>query len=161
VGFTTLAKDSIFMMPHLGVLAQVHPRASLEVFERDCLIYLGTCVAAKGTGRAGAPCFRFTVRSPASDESGEMKCGELRLVSLGEAETATVEIEPERGFDFGAGPGKRIAREVRGGTVGLILDARGRPLALPPSREVSRPLMEGWVTALDLYPPRARALPAR
>src|SRR5262249_51584062 len=29
-GFTTLAKDSIFMMPHLGVLAQVHPQASLE-----------------------------------------------------------------------------------------------------------------------------------
>src|SRR4029079_6564 len=41
-GVTTLAKDSIFMMPHLGVLAQVHPQAALEVFERDCLIYLGT-----------------------------------------------------------------------------------------------------------------------
>ncbi len=32
-GITTLAKDSIFMMPHLGVLAQVHPQAALEVFE--------------------------------------------------------------------------------------------------------------------------------
>ncbi len=52
-GVTELAKDSIFMMPHLGVLAQVHPQAALEVFERDCLIYLGTCVAAKGTGQAG------------------------------------------------------------------------------------------------------------
>jgi len=28
-GITTLAKDSIFMMPHLGVLAQVHPEAAL------------------------------------------------------------------------------------------------------------------------------------
>jgi len=27
-GFTTLAKDSIFMMPHLGVLAEVHPKAA-------------------------------------------------------------------------------------------------------------------------------------
>ena len=52
-GFTTLAKDSIFMMPHLGVLAQVHERAALEVFDRDCLVYLGTCVAAKGDGEAG------------------------------------------------------------------------------------------------------------
>src|SRR5215831_4317647 len=51
-GFTTLAKDSIFMMPHLGVLAQVHPQAALEVFEKDCLIYLGTCIAAKGAGKA-------------------------------------------------------------------------------------------------------------
>ena len=51
-GITTLAKDSIFMMPHLGVLAQVHPQAAIEVFERDCLIYLGTCISPKGTGSA-------------------------------------------------------------------------------------------------------------
>ena len=47
------------MMPHLGVLAQVHPQAALEVFERDCLIYLGTCVAAKGQGKPGKPCFKL------------------------------------------------------------------------------------------------------
>src|SRR5262245_12409883 len=51
-GFTTLAKDSIFMMPHPGVLAQVHPPGALEGFEKGCLIYLGTGVAAKGTGEA-------------------------------------------------------------------------------------------------------------
>ena len=62
-GFTELAKDSIFMMPHLGVLAQVHPQAALEVFERDCLIYLGTCVAAKGTGKPGNRA--SSTRSPA------------------------------------------------------------------------------------------------
>ncbi|MEM7230344.1 MAG: glutamate mutase L, partial [Planctomycetota bacterium] len=53
-GFTRLAKDSIFMMPHLGVLADVHPAAAVEVFERDCLIELGTCVAPKGEGKPGA-----------------------------------------------------------------------------------------------------------
>src|ERR1700722_19518249 len=83
-GFTTLAKDSIFMMPHLGVLAQVHPQASLEVFERDCLIYLGTCVAAKGTGKPGRPCFRFSIKSATLNESGQMMCGDIRLFSLGE-----------------------------------------------------------------------------
>ena len=41
-GITTLAKDSIFMMPHLGVLSQVHAEAAVQVFERDCLVYLGT-----------------------------------------------------------------------------------------------------------------------
>ena len=33
-GFTTLAKDSIFMMPHLGVLSTVHADAATEVFEK-------------------------------------------------------------------------------------------------------------------------------
>jgi uncharacterized protein (TIGR01319 family) len=145
-GFTSLAKDSIFMMPHLGVLAQVHPQASLEVFERDCLIALGTCVATRGDAKAGRPCFRFSIHSGSLNESSQMMCGDLRLFPLAESDMAVVKIEPERGFDCGAGPGKAIEREVRGGTVGLILDARGRPLA------PARPLMEKWVRAMGLYP---------
>jgi len=150
-GFTELAKDSIFMMPHLGVLAEVHPKASLQVFERDCLIFLGTCVAARGTGKEGKRCFRFSIRSTGLNESGEVMVGDLRLYPLAEGQTATVSIEPEKTFDCGAGPGKAIERQVRGGTVGLILDARGRPLMIPAERETGRKLMEKWVNTLGLY----------
>jgi hypothetical protein len=151
-GFTALAKDSIFMMPHLGVLAQVNPKASLEVFERDCLIYLGSCVAAKGTGKAGKPAFRYAIRSSTLNQSGQTMVGDLRLFPLNEGDKATVAIEPEKAFDVGAGPGKPIEREVRGGAVGLILDARGRPLSLPVDRAAGRVLVETWVNALELYP---------
>jgi uncharacterized protein (TIGR01319 family) len=150
-GFTTLAKDSIFMMPHLGVLAEVHPQAALEVFERDCLIYLGTCIAAKGTAKLGKECFKYQVRGATLNESGTMHAGEIKLLPLGEGETAQVEVDPSRPFDLGAGPGKRIEREVRGGTVGLILDARGRPLELPADRRTSREATTRWVNALNLY----------
>ncbi|NQT40053.1 MAG: glutamate mutase L, partial [Planctomycetes bacterium] len=151
-GFTTLAKDSIFMMPHLGVLAQVHDRAAMEVFQRDCLIYLGTCIAPRGQGKPDKPCFGYTIQGATLTESGEMHVGQLRLLPLGEGEKATVTIEPARGFDLGEGPGKAVTREVVGGTVGLILDARGRPLELPVERNVSRGLMQTWTEALELYP---------
>jgi uncharacterized protein (TIGR01319 family) len=150
-GFTTLAKDSIFMMPHLGVLAEVHPRAALEVFERDCLIYLGACVAAKGIAKPGKECFNYRISGTTLNESGTMHVGEIKLFLLGEGKTATVEAEPARHFDLGAGPGKRVEREVRGGTVGLILDARGRPLELPLDRKACREAATGWVKALNLY----------
>jgi hypothetical protein len=146
-GFTALAKDSIFMMPHLGVLAQVHPQASVEVFERDCLVFLGSCIAPKGTGKPGRPCFRYK----AGNQSGEMMYGEMKLLPLGPEESVRVTVEPEKGFDCGAGPGKIVEREVRGGTVGLILDARGRPLALPEDRATGRQVVEKWVRALGLY----------
>lgn len=150
-GFTTLAKDSIFMMPHLGVLAEVHTQAALEVFERDCLIYLGTCLAPKGTGKPGQACLRFEVRGKAFRETGELRCGEIKLLPLALHETATVLAEPARGFDIGGGPGKRVEREVHGGTVGLILDARGRPLELPDDRTRCRNVMSNVVQALRLY----------
>lgn len=154
-GFTALAKDSIFMMPHLGVLAQVHPKASVEVFQRDCLVELGTCVAARGEGKAGKPCFSYEVKGQGADESGDLAFGDLRLVPLGPGETATVTAEPARGFDLGNGPGKRVVRQVKGGTVGLILDARGRPIALPEDRASGRAAVEAWLKAVEMYDERA------
>jgi len=151
-GFTMLAKDSIFMMPHLGVLAEVHAQASLQVFERDCLVALGTCVAPKGTGKPGKRCFRFSIRSATLNQSGEMMVGDIGLFPLGLGETARVNVEPERGFDCGAGSGQSVEREVHGGTVGLILDARGRALEVPVERAAGRKIVQGWVEALELYP---------
>ena len=60
--------------------------------------------------------------------------------------------KPARGFDLGAGPGQPVEREVRGGLVGLILDTRGRPLALPSNRDDCRRVMTDWVEAMSLYP---------
>ena len=81
-GFTQLAKDSIFMMPHLGVLASVHPQAAMEVFERDCLVRLGWSIAAKGEGKFGKRCFAYRV-SGAVTASGELTCGDVALVRVG------------------------------------------------------------------------------
>ncbi len=151
-GITTLAKDSIFMMPHLGVLAQVHPQAALEVFERDCLIYLGTCIAPAGTGKPGKPCFSYKIEGGGLSERGEMAYGEMKLFPLAENQTAEVEIEPAKGFNMGAGTGKPIKKTVKGGTVGLILDARGRPLQLPSDPATCRQAMKSWIETLELYP---------
>src|SRR5262245_6892662 len=53
LGITQLAVDSIFMMPHLGVLSTVNEQAATEVFIKDCLVPLGTCVAPIGVGWDG------------------------------------------------------------------------------------------------------------
>jgi uncharacterized protein (TIGR01319 family) len=151
-GFTDLAKDSIFMMPHLGVLASVHPQAALEVFEKDCLIALGACIAARGTGKAGHPCFGYQIEGPEVDERGELAVGDLRLIRLPLGQTARAIVSPYRGFDLGNGPGKRVEREVRGGLVGIILDARGRPLMLPEDRARGQQTVARWAEQLELYP---------
>ena len=150
-GFTEIAKDSIFMMPHLGVLASVHPRAALEVFERDCLIALGTVIAPRGTGKHGQLCFEYEITGSGWKEQGAMTCGELKRFPLDVGQTARVVVRPARGFDLGNGPGQIVEREVRGGLVGLILDGRGRPLMLPLDRNECRRLVTSWVKALDLY----------
>jgi hypothetical protein len=150
-GFTTLAKDSIFMMPHLGVLASVHPEAAMHVFERDCLVILGTCVAARGDAKWGKPCFAWKLAAKSGPRQGTLACGEIARVPLPLGETAELEVVPEKGFDVGGGPGKPVRRPVKGGEVGLVLDARGRPLTLPENRDECRAIVDRWSKALNLH----------
>jgi len=143
-GVTTLAKDSIFMMPHLGVLAQVQPEAAVQVFERDCLVYLGTCIAPAGIGKPGKPCFHYQITGERIDESGEVEFGAMQLLKIADGVTARAVIDPSKGFDAGGGDGKRVEQEIRGGTVGVILDGRGRPLELPEERDACRRAVVAW-----------------
>ena len=149
-GCTRLAKDSIFMMPHLGVLADVHERAALEVFERDCLIYLGTCIAPRGVGRMCRLCFRYELDGPRTT-SGALTVGDVVVLPLPPGETATVTVRPGRSFDCGAGNGREVRMQAHGGTVGLILDARGRPLSFPDERAACRSTVTRWAKAFRLY----------
>ncbi len=153
-GITRLAVDSIFMMPQLGVLSTINEQAATEVFYRDCLIPLGTCIAPAGRARAGRPCVRVTMHPPGG-EPVEVVGGEMALLPLGEGGTARVRVEPARGFDAGAGRGRALETEVSGGVVGLIVDARGRPLQLPGDDDERVDAIRRWHGALAVYPQAA------
>jgi hypothetical protein len=120
------------------------------VFEKDCLIYLGTCVAPAGEGKVGKPCFSYRLSGDVTQQ-GTLNVGEMRLIRLGEGQTATMDVTPEKGFDVGAGPGKPVQRSVRGGTVGLVLDARGRPIVVPEGETERRAAIARWARDLAVY----------
>jgi len=157
--------DSVFMMPHLGVLASVNPEIALEVFERDCLVRLGTVVAADlparvsdgsvvahavitPKGRGGPPHCEIPVRA-----------GELIRIPLGLAAQARLELFPRAPVDFGRGRGRLAAYDVEGGEAGLFIDARGRPIRQAPDGVVRRRQAEKWLCAAGAYPGYERADP--
>lgn len=136
-GITQLAVDSIFMMPQLGVLSTMEAEASAEVFERDCLIRLGTVVAPAGSGKPGTPVCRISL----GGDNLVLNAGEVIVRPLAVGEKVQAEIEPARGWNAGAGKGKTLTAELAGGVVGLILDGRGRPLAIPPDPSARADMM--------------------
>jgi uncharacterized protein (TIGR01319 family) len=152
-GITQLAVDSIFMMPQLGVLAQVHAKAALEVFHKDCLIRLGTCIAPVGTGKDGIPCVDVRLEMPdGTTQERSLNLGEMAVIPLGVDEKAKAMIRPARKFDAGAGRGKEFHTDIRGGVTGVIIDARGRPLSLPEDKIQRVKKLTNWNQALGIYP---------
>lgn len=153
LGITQLAVDSIFMMPHLGVLSTVHEQAATEVFTKDCLVPLGTCVSPKGMSNSGTPCFSYRLLFPDERvQEGALAVGDLLLIPLPTGQEAFVEVTPAKGFDFGAGNGKKITGKLKGGIVGIVLDARGRPIYTAQEETTRVRQLQQWARAVELYP---------
>jgi hypothetical protein len=155
-GLTELTVDSIFMMPQLGVLSTVHEEAALQVFLKDCLIRLGWAVAPVGgprKPREGQPCMTVEVSGGGAGAGRHVVgVGELKRVGLDDDAKVSITVTPERGYDVGAGRGQAVTREITGGTVGLLLDGRGRPLEMPTSQDERVRKLREWNRALDAYP---------
>ena len=151
-GVTQLAVDSIFMMPQLGVLSQVNKEAATQVFNRDCLIHLGTCIAPTGQAKKGSSCLEISVNMPSGIVEDTIPAGELKLYEVGMDEVVQVKIQPNRHFDAGAGNGQVVETEVRGGVVGLVIDTRGRPLEMSADTVQSVEDLKTWLQTLDVYP---------
>lgn len=152
-GVTRLTVDSIFMMPHLGVLTEVHPEAAYEVFEKDCLVHLGTAIAPVGTARAGQRCLKVKlVTSKGAETETRVAVGDIQVLPLPVNESAKAIIEPERGFDVGAGSGRELEANVEGGLSGVIIDCRGRPLVIPEAEGQRREFLRKWASQVNAYP---------
>ena len=155
LGFTDLTVDSIFMMPQLGVLSQVNEKAATDVFEKDCLIYLGTSICPAGLLKKmnEKPVMEIRIEMPDGKIIEEnINYGEIKVYPLGVGEKAKVYVKPLQGFDLGEGKNKKVEKEVHGGVVGIIIDTRGRPLklGLADDRRVEKLLK--WYKAIDMYP---------
>ena len=152
-GVTRMFQDSVFMMPHLGIISTVYKEAAWQIFDKDCLVRLGTVIAPKGDGKEGKPVMTVKLDIPERGTKEErINFGEIKRIPLPEGETLKVHISPTKNFDVGIGSGKKYDTTVMGGEVGLILDARGRPLKLPEENESRMELLFNWFSVLELYP---------
>ena len=149
-GVTELAVDSIFMMPQLGVLSTVLPDAATQVFDRDCLIRLGTVIAPRPEHARLAREGELLATVRISGREVPLRFGSLQLLPLAEGERCEVEILPVRRVDVGAGRGRPVTATVRGGAAGLILDARGRPLSLAREPALRVRQQREWSAAFGL-----------
>lgn len=155
-GVTSLALDVSGTGNLLGAIAAVEPVAAVEVAARDTFLNLGTVIAPLGHGILGQAALRVKLTQlegteiEGNDFEAEIPYGSIELIPLSPGQKARLEIRPARHFDIGLGqPGRGAVTEVEGGILGVIVDARGRPLRLPQQEVQRRDLLEQWLLKLD------------
>ena len=159
-GITSLAVDSIFMMPQLGVMANIENKeiaeqarvAALEVFEKDCLIRLGTCIAPVGKLSGSEIPLQVNLEFKNGEKKDiEVRYGELIRIEADYEEIKAV-LTPAKGVDVGAGDGEQISTTIFGGQVGIVFDGRGRPLEIDASSSKRISNLKKWSEAMNEYP---------
>ncbi len=159
-GITQLAVDSIFMMPQLGVLANIDKidlkenarKAAVEVFKKDCLIRLGTCIAPVGKSKPGKIILTLELTLPDGNAIRYgLKTGELIKIDA-PYEPMKAKLTPSRNMDIGAGKGEIINTKIYGGQTGILLDGRGRPLELPAIDSERIAKLQEWSKVVNEYP---------
>jgi len=159
-GITQLAVDSVFMMPQLGVMANIEKEeladdariAALEVFEKDCLIRIGTCVSPVGKAKLGSTVLTAELHMPDGNmEKHSLQIGEIVLIAA-PYEPIRAKLTPGKGMDIGAGKNETIETTIYGGITGVILDGRGRPFNMPtdPTQRIAD--LTKWSAAVNEYP---------
>ena len=147
IGVTTLVLDPHGLVPALGNVAAVKPLAAVEALDNGGLVQLATVIAPVGHARPGDRILKARITyEDDSKLSIDVRYGDLEVLPLPPGQRAIVELRPRHHFDVGlGGPGKGGKRRVSGGLVGLIIDARGRPLCLPQDPQERQAQIQRWL----------------
>lgn len=145
-GIFTLAVDQFGLAPAYGALAALNAAAAGDVIERDGFTTLGTVIAPLSNNRAGAVDVRIQVQPTNGGAMNiEVPHGSLEVIPLPAGQKAAIQVRASTGVLLGAGRGSTFKAEIEGGVLGLIVDARSRPIQLPDQPEKRRVQVQEWL----------------
>jgi hypothetical protein len=142
--------DSTMLMSAAGSLASLNPNAAAYLFRYDCLHRLGAAVIVQGHGNPGVTAAKVKLRK----RNGQVRettvaYGSIALLNLRADEQATLEIQLQGGFRIGSSKAGALVSTaegtyISGGALGLIIDARGRPIKFAEDTEARLAQVTDW-----------------
>lgn len=145
-GITTLVFDHNNLLSMLGVAAEVNSLLPVQVMDTGALAYLATVISPVSNAAYGTPIVRAKlIREDGTAMTSEVNMGNLQILPLDSGQTARLELRPLRNADVGLGPGRAGAVDVIGSSLGVVIDARGRPLRLPSNAAERIKLLRKWL----------------
>lgn len=147
---TTIVLDQSNLAAALGAAASINPYLSVQVLESSAFQSLATVLTPISDTRPGTPILRLRVTYESGDETSfDIKQGTLETLPIPMGEAARLRLQPLHRSDVGmGGPGRGGSVRVVGGVLGVVIDARGRPIRLPRDTGRRQDLYKKWLWTL-------------
>ena len=129
-GLTQIAVDSIFMLPHLGLLSTIDREAASEIFINDCLVNVAHAIVPVFNPKKIKTKISQSLSLVDVFIDGEKQTEVIhskRIVyPLEVGKVYQLELKPTSQYiNIGAGMGNVLTKEITAGLCGLILDGQG------------------------------------
>ncbi len=149
-GVTTMVLDRYHILPLLGAMGGAFPILPVQIMDSNAFLNLGTVISPVSPAPAGKTIMVVRVTTDAGERyTAEVIQGMLRRLPLPSGMPARLTLKPTAETDIGfGGPGVGGRLAVTGGALGLVVDARGRPLALAEEEEERLEQLRQWLWAL-------------
>lgn len=145
VGILPILIDQNNLLPLLGVAAVRNNYLPVQVIDSGAFIGLGTVLSVISSANYGEQVLRVKMTySDGTDARADVKFGGLEVLPLPSGGTARLTLQPLQRADIGMGPGRGGSITVTGGALGVVIDARGRPLQFPSDPVRRRELIKKW-----------------
>jgi len=149
VGITTVIFDQNHLLPAIGVAAGHSSMLPVQILESGAFQGVATVIAPVSNSQVGTPILRGRLVTKDGNETRfEIKQGTLDLIPLAVEETGRLYLEPLQHSDVGFGPGRSGDVSVNGTLLGLVIDARGRPLQLSMEDGHRQEMLKKWIWTL-------------
>ena len=149
-GLTTFLIDQHQLLPLLGIIGGMEPILPVHVLKSNAFTNLGTVICPLSNARPGKTILSFELDGHnGTKHAGEIQQGKLTRIDLPMGEVAKLTLHPKRGTDLGIGDqGMRGSPDITGGQLGLVIDARGRPVKLAEEGQARLNQLQGWLGEL-------------
>ncbi len=147
-GITTFLQDRDQLLTALGSIAPYEPLLPVQVMDKDGFVNLATVITVDAPASVGQTVLQIEVDEGAdmSRQTHRIKMGELKRIETIAKGTTNVYLAPEVESDVGMGmPGLGGWVNATDSKVGVVIDARGRPLSLPAGEIERAESLHNWL----------------
>ncbi|MGB9640072.1 MAG: glutamate mutase L [Anaerolineales bacterium] len=148
---TTLILDQHHLIKVLGAAAAINPVLAIQAMDFGTLLNLASVISPLGKAKPGTVILKAKINyEDGREQKMDIRYGQFICLPLAIGQSMQMQLQPLHKFDIGMG-GEGVGGKVRlnGSALGVIIDARGRPLRLPQDREKRVELHKRWLLALE------------
>lgn len=143
-GITHFYLDQNTLLTGMGAAAEFNALLPVQVLDSGALLHLGTVLAPTSAAKYGTPILKLALDYGDGNVSRvEIKQGTLTVLPVRPGQKVEITCQALRKVDVAP------QYTIIGGVCGAVIDARGRPLNLPPDAPRRREMLKKWSLALS------------